>query len=608
MTLFVLSLMNILVQSSAPFVGVELDVRDPVHHYVQVEISFPANAKTTRLVAMPNWIPGSYKIRDFARHIEQFTARDADGKGLPVTRVDKSNWSISTQKGRGFVVSYAVYADEQSVRTNYVDSELAILNPAGLVIYEKGQRNVAHHIRVSTPANWTIETALPRNQNGFYLARDYDQLVDSPFLGGKLHTFDFEVMGVPHRWVLAGDVSGNVANMVRDMHRVCLETASLFASTTFDHYVFLSYFADQPRQGLEHANSSLLALPRDVLLDSDGWLSFLALVAHEYVHAWNVKAIRDQKMLNYDYQTEVYSELLWFHEGLTSYYDNLLLVRANVSSEKDLFKSWKRLIDTYHHNPGREQQSLQDASFNAWIHQYQKNEAFVNARSSYYRGGELAGLAMDVLIRQKSQDKLSLDDLMRHLYTLSSKRRTGITQVDISNWMNEAIGPDGVAFITQHIQNAKALDLKTILENLALEWVKEEQKPLDNVHSFERPREFEIEGLMMRNEGDNAYVKQVLANSKAWEAGFNVGDTILAIEDIQVGPRDLNTVMTARGQAGPALILVARNQRVLKLNAQIQEKAANHVINRRTKASERQQKRLANLLSSRVKDTKKTTE
>lgn len=586
-------LFMLLLPKPTPFVNVEMDVREPTHHYVLMEVTFPASNSTTRTVLMPNWIPGSYKIRDFARRVENFTAVNEAGEALATRRSAKDRWVVSVPKDQRFTVAYAVFANERSVRTSCLIDQYAILNPADLVVYEQEARQATHLISISRPSSWSVETALPTSGDGQWRAESYDQLVDSPILAGHLKAFDFDVLGIPHRWVVAGDAAGDLTAMVRDMHSLCRETLSLFGEAPFSRYLFLSFFADPARGGLEHSQSTLLGVQRDRLLSEEGWSGFLSLVAHEYFHAWNVKSFRDRSMLKYDYQKENYTSLLWLHEGFTSYYDNLLVKRSGLASETELLKQWTKDIHQYLQTPGRHVQSLADASFNSWIHQYQPDETKRNARVSYYGVGALAGLSLDLLIRNTSNDRKSLDDLMVHLYQLANTRRTGITIEDINLWLDKHTNAEGRRFVQQYVTGTQTLPILGQLKTVGLDWKPKSEPTKDNpTHAFKPLRDFEIDGLIFQQDQAVVTVASVLRGSAAWESGFNVGDELIAIDGVRVGARNVETILKARGQSGTAAVLLSRDDRVIEIQVGVTEKDEETAIVRMEKPTEPARKRL----------------
>ncbi|MCB1042947.1 MAG: M61 family metallopeptidase [Acidobacteria bacterium] len=599
LTLFVVGIMT---WTQPQPVAVELDIRDHQHPYIYVEIHFNPSAQYQRTLTMPNWIPGSYKIRDFARHVESFEAHTSEGDTLNHERLRKDSWIVDVVKNQPFSVSYAVFTDEASVRTSLLTHDYALLNPASLLVYDSTSRSKPHQVTVSVPSTWRVAAALPETDRHVFMANSFDQLVDSPMVAGNLQILDFEVQGIPHRWAIAGLAAGDVLAMVPDMQRICSEIYMTFQKAPFDRFVFLSFFAHGARGGLEHSSSTLLGVDTDALLTSEGWNRFLGLIAHEYFHAWNVKAIRDQALTPYQYQTEVYSDLLWFHEGITSYYDQLVPLRAGLISEKASLDTWAKDLTTYFETPGRQVQSLEDASRNAWIHQYQPSSARPNAQVSYYSAGALSGFALDATIRRKSKDKYSLDDLMRHLFNLNRS----VSSTDITSWLSDNCGAEAAQFLDQHIKQANELPLMQAIQDLGLRFAEKQEDDHPQQNGFKAPTEFEIEGLIVNETPDACTVTSVLRDTAAWKAGFTAGDVILAFDHIQVVPRKMATVLTARGQNTPTEVCLSRAGQLMTLTADVTPKAKPLSLQKNDSASELQKKRLQSWLTSAVKNKEST--
>ena len=411
--LSLLFVLNILLPIQNEHVRITVSMEDPTHHYFQVEMLFPPRNMTRREIMMPAWTPGSYKIRDHARHVEGFTALDLNNTPLPWEKKNKSTWEVQTTANQPFKVLYRLFANDFTVRTNYLDSFYGFINPASAFFYEGDRAHFPYRIRVVTPRNWVAAVPLPKQGAQIYLADNWHQLVDSPMVFGPLRIHEFQVNNVVHRWVIAGEPNIDEDAAIEALKKIGKTVGAMFSDYPFNRYFFLSAFKPGTRGGgLEHRNNTLVTYDGLNLRNTKGWDRFLSLMIHEYFHAWNVIAIRDEVLLNQDYQTETYTKLLWVHEGWTSYYDQQLMARAGFWKPKELLKSWAEEVTKYRETPGISQESLVGSSFNAWIHQYQPSKASRNARVSYYSAGALAGLALDLIIRQQTRNAVSLDDVM----------------------------------------------------------------------------------------------------------------------------------------------------------------------------------------------------
>ena len=333
---------------------------NPSHHFYEVEMVFPKVRKGPRTLKMANWTPGSYKIRDFAKNVEQFQAFDNKDQPLSWRKTDKSTWVIDSQSGDPFKISYKVFAYEFSVRTSYLDSFYGFINPASVFFYEAGREKAPYFITVEPYEGWSVTSALPKRGNRVFYATDFDVLVDSPMQFGPFRRHDFDVAGIPHHWIIAGEVNMNETKMVEALQKIGITVGELFGGYPFEnYYVFSQFRLDGAGGGLEHLNSTMVQAHSNNFRDKKGWDRFLGLMFHEYFHAWNVKAIRDKPLGPFDYENEVYTDLLWLHEGWTSYYDTMLMIRAGFWTTKELLKEVAKVVDVYTRNPGTNSRALQ---------------------------------------------------------------------------------------------------------------------------------------------------------------------------------------------------------------------------------------------------------
>ncbi|HLG43272.1 MAG TPA: hypothetical protein VI643_07895, partial [Planctomycetota bacterium] len=327
----------------------------PSNHLVDVEIEIrEAHAPFIDLV-MPAWIPGSYRIRDFARNVQDFRA----GR---FRKIDKSTWRVETG-GRATVrARYRVYAFELSVRTSHVDGDHAHLNPAGLCMYVSGRMDEPCELRIAPPPGWKVATGLPR-RNGAWVAESYDHLADCPVEVSKFLRRDFRVRGRGHEFVVCGPGNYDLRGLVRDAAKIVEAGARLFGGLPYDRYVFILHATDGIGGGLEHRNSTSLMFPRLDFKPRENYRRALNLIAHEYFHLWNVKRILPQAFRPYDYTREVYTDLLWLMEGFTDYYALLLVSRAGLITAKEAREALGKWFEGYHLKPGRRVQSLTESSF-----------------------------------------------------------------------------------------------------------------------------------------------------------------------------------------------------------------------------------------------------
>ena len=405
---------------------------------VTMTIAQPTAAQTLRL---PVWIPGSYMVREFSKHLQNLRCRQ-DKRTPAATQLDKATWQVQCNSAQPLQVQYEVYALDNSVRTSWLDAARGFFNATSLCLMADGATDQAHAIdivRHPGMQGWNVATGLPAldvDKAGFgrYQAADYDALADCPVEMGAFWSATFSACGVPHRLVVAGALpSFDGARLLRDTQKICetqlqfwhaegdLAAKHLADKAPFAHYVFFLNAVDDSYGGLEHRNSTaLIAARRDLprrndAKTSEGYTTLLGLISHEYFHTWNVKRLRPAEFARYNYAQENYTELLWFFEGFTSYYDDLLLRRAGLIDDAGYFKLLTKTANQVLQTPGRALQTVAQASFDAWVKYYRQDENTPNATVSYYTKGALVALCLDLSLR--AEGKTTLDAVMRGLWT-----------------------------------------------------------------------------------------------------------------------------------------------------------------------------------------------
>ncbi|HEY7493439.1 MAG TPA: M61 family peptidase, partial [Candidatus Tectomicrobia bacterium] len=392
----------------------------PATHYVEVEAVVPTGGQASIELTMAVWTPGSYMVREYARHLEQVTAQTPDGQRLAIDKSRKNRWQIQTNGADPVHVAYRVYGREMSVRTNWVEADFALLNgaPTFLTLANAGGR--PHEVQLLLPEGWkTSITGLPPAADGalhHYRAADFDTLVDSPILAGNPAIYAFEVEGMPHYLVNEGE--GGVwdgPRSARDVERLVQAHRHMWGTLPYDRYVFLNLLTEAGG-GLEHKNSTVLMASRWQTRSRRSYLDWLGLVSHEFFHVWNGKRLRPVELGPFDYENEVYTRSLWVVEGITSYYTELGVRRAGLCTNEEFLERLSRLIDRLQATPGRLVHALDMASYDAWIKFYRNDENSLNTTISYYTKGAVVALLLDAIVQQATAGTRCLDDVMRLAY------------------------------------------------------------------------------------------------------------------------------------------------------------------------------------------------
>src|SRR5271169_2066298 len=435
----------------------------PHSHLFEVEARFPPLDVLDAV--LPVWTPGSYLLREYARHLQDVSAQDEAGQPLRIERTDKRTWRVET-RGRPAVLRYRVYANELSVRTSHLDGTHGYFNGASVFLHAESLRALPHRVRVEPPPGWSVFSALDWDGEEL-VAPDYDTLVDSPVEVGPHEPLSFVAADVPHQVVVWGEPKPDGQRLVADLKAVCEAEADFFGGLPLRRYLFLVYLTDKGRGGLEHMASTTLLFGRQALQTQKGWEDFLTLAAHEYFHLWNVKRIKPRALVPFRYGEEAYTRLLWAFEGTTSYYDNLLVRRAGLISPQRYLTRLGEALSALAATPGRRVQTLEDASLTAWVKYYRPDENTVNSAVSYYLKGELVALCLDLTLRQLTSDVHSLDTVMRLLWERFGDGR-GVPENGVEAAAEEVAGQSLQPFFDRVLRSTAELDL-SVLGHVGLE-------------------------------------------------------------------------------------------------------------------------------------------
>ena len=371
---------------------------------------------------MATWTPGSYLIREYARNISRLVVTTVDGKNLGVSKIDKNTFVVDAKGPLAIKVVYRLYAHELSVRTNFLTHNYGLINGASTFLYVSREDSRPSKVNVQLPKGWGVDTGLKKLAENSFESRSLDELIDSPFIVGNLQTYNFEISKVAHRLSMVGDLRfWDLKNKVGpDVERLTKEIMAHWGVIPYESYAYLNV-VDKGRGGLEHLDSTLMISKPLAPRSRKAYLSWLGLVSHEFYHTWNVKRLRPKVLGPFDYDNENYSRSLWIAEGITSYYDDLMLQRAGLFTEEEYLERLSKQLAYVEESVGSTVQSLSDASHDAWIKYYRKDETSPNAQTNYYSKGAAVGFLLDMTLRQMTNERVSLDTLMKEAYVRFSK-------------------------------------------------------------------------------------------------------------------------------------------------------------------------------------------
>ncbi|HEY8205493.1 MAG TPA: PDZ domain-containing protein [Pyrinomonadaceae bacterium] len=545
-------------QNGGTKISFTVSMSKPQTHLLEVEMRISEQGATfvsEDVLVMPVWTPGSYLIREFERHVQDFAATDASGHPLEWEKINKNSWRIKTNNARDVRVTYRVYANELTVRTNEMNSDHAFWNNAALLMYPDGKLNVPSTLRVVAPNGWKVATGLPPvlGQANTFRAENFDVLYDSPFEVSDFKELKFEVRGVPHRIVIDGEGNYDPARMRNEVQKIVEAEVGMFGDIPYRDYTFILHLRANTGGGLEHLNSTALGFHRFDFTKADGYRRFGALVAHEFFHLWNVKRIRPDALGPFDYTKENYTRLLWVAEGITEYYSHLMLRRAGLISDEEYLAHLAQQIEDFQNTPGRHVMSAEEASFDAWIKYYRPDENSVNSQISYYDKGELLGMLLDLEIRRRTNNAKSLDDVMRMLYNDFFKKGRNYTPADFQKVCETAAGGSLEEFFAPYVRGTEELPYDQFLSaaGLRLNTAGATEMMLVPATNYLGADLEETNGVLT--------IKSVRAGTAAYEQGLNAKDQIVALDGERVSKEIFEKLIRAKPLGSVIRVTVFRN-------------------------------------------------
>ncbi|MBL8521402.1 MAG: M61 family metallopeptidase [Betaproteobacteria bacterium] len=588
----------------------------PQAHLYSVTVTVASPDPAGQAFTLPAWIPGSYMIREFAKHIVSLAAH-ARGKPVEVRKTDKAAWRCAPVKGP-LTVTYEVYAWDLSVRAAHLDETHAFFNGTSVFLLPLGQERAPCEVELLPPpgeafAEWRVATSMKQTQAlargsgqkrpgrrtsagdvppktfGLYSAEDYDDLIDHPVEMGTFTHLSFEACGVPHHIAITGRHRCDLVRLAADLKTICEAQIRFFEPGTqrapMDEYWFLVMAVGDGYGGLEHRASTALICSRDDLPLSSregdtkittGYRRFLGLASHEYFHTWNVKRIKPAAFVPYDLERENLTRQLWFFEGITSYYDDLFLSRTRLIEPLTYLEMLAETIGRVHAAPGRLRQSVADSSFDAWIKYYRQDENAPNAIVSYYQKGGLIGLALDITIRQATHSKRTLDDVMRLLWERHGKAGRGVPEGGIEAVAAEVAGTPLDAFFAHAVHGTEDLDLKSLLEYFAVDftWRLSTAGP---AHAKDAaPPTLGVK--LSAETAHEARLAHVFEGSAAMAAGLSAGDAIVAIDGLRVTAGNFDRHIRSRRVGETLLVTAFRRDELMAFQVTLQAQAPQQCV------------------------------
>ena len=556
----------------------DLSIASISDHLVRVVLNVPQHDLPRLKLTLPAWIPGSYMIRDFAKSVVTFAARDETGHYIPWSKTDKHTWTVES-KGQNVSVEYLVHANDLSVRSAFINDDYAFLNGTSVFLCDEALSHLPSRVSINTdtcPDDWQIHTSLDAKDNHF-IAEHYEELIDHPIFIGRCQTREFDTYGVNFTLLFSGNDPIDIDRITRDLIPICEHHLTLFSDKPpVTDYLFMTLISDKGYGGLEHRNSTALLFPRfDLPMPNEGehktdtYIDFLSLCSHELFHTWHVKRIKPDVMVKPNLGVETYTDQLWIYEGFTSYYDEVTLARVGLISHEQYCHLLSKTFTRVQQNSGRTRQSISESSFDAWTRFYKQDASATNVIVSYYAKGGIVALGLDLLLRQQSQGRYSLDDVMRILWSEYGQEESGTPWDVIQTVCKQHFAIDVGDYLAKVVYGTQDVPLATLLPVAGLEMTLRQQVGLSDkggrISDTSPKNGF---GATVGNHAKGLIINVVRENTPASNAGLMIRDIIIAVNGYEVTEAILQRFLNSQTETLSLLIL--REGRVLTLNLTIQ--------------------------------------
>ncbi|WP_245590585.1 M61 family metallopeptidase [Adhaeribacter aquaticus] len=543
--------------SAAPKLTYTVSMTEPQTHFFEVEMTLTDLKQRYVDLKMATWTPGSYLIREYARHVEAFSASTGN-QNLRAEKINKNTWRVYANNAKEVKVKYKVYAFELTVRTNFLDQSHGYINGAALFLYPDKKLDLASTITIKPYSQWKeISTGLQSvGGNKWVLqAPNFDILADSPIEIGNQEIFTFQAAGVPHTVAIYGQPLYNQERLKTDMAKIVEASTAVTGENPNRNYTFIVHCGPGLGGGLEHLNSTTVQTSLFFGTNERAYKNFLGLVAHEYFHLWNVKRIRPIALGPFDYENENYTHMLWVSEGITSYYEDVLLRRKAIYTPEEYLATAASNINTIENIPGNKVQSATESSFDAWIKNYRPNENSVNSTVSYYSRGSVIGNLLDLEIMGATKGQKTLDDVFRYLWEeYYKKKKRGYTDDEFKAAVERVAGHNLDAFFRDYIAGTQTFDYNKFFGYAGLKLVNQNE---GKTEAFLGANTSATSGKLL--------VTSVLRDSPAWKNGINVNDEIIAVNGFKIG-NDLAAYLQMYRPNDKVKVTVARAGRLLDLD------------------------------------------
>lgn len=558
----------------------KLSFANPVTHYCEVEIRVRTGGENHLEFSMPVWTPGSYKVREFSRHVDKVRAEDGKGKGLVCEKVNKNTWRVSTTESEEVVLSYRVYCNELTVRTSQVNSDHTFISGTGVFMFVRGRLSEECELEINPHKDWKkISTGMTHVRDNVYRADNYDVFVDCPIEIGNQDVLEFESNGKKHYISIYGRGNYDKQKFVEDFKKIADAESKMMGGLPYEHFTFLLTFAEGGGGGLEHLNSFAAMFPAWKFDDEKMYKRFLGLIAHELFHVWNVKRVRPIELGPFNYDSEVYTKMHWVTEGWTSFFDNLLVRRADLFDDKEYLEFVAEEVHEVMGFEGRMHQSLEESSFDNWIKFYERHENSRNDQISYYKKGSLVAMMLNIEIITSTNCEKSLDDALRILYDdFKNDPAHGYTSERVKEVCESVAGKNLDDFWKRYIWSTEELPLEEYLAKAGVE-----------MKDSHKQGEIKIGGVLKKG-GDNVVLDEVHGGGFAYSAGMSAGDELIALDGVRINNGNIKAVLGILKEGDSVKAVISRNGLVREMEVKVTSPVPKYELARMKETTEEQNK------------------
>jgi predicted metalloprotease with PDZ domain len=559
----------------------KLGFADPVTHYCEVEVNVSTNGENHIEFSMPVWTPGSYKVREFSRHVDNVRAEDGSGKGLSCEKVNKNTWRVSTTESEKVILTYRVYCNELTVRTSEVNTDHGYINGTSVFMFVRGKPDAECELEINPHKSWKkISTGMTHVGGNKYKAENYDVFADCPIEIGNQDILEFDSDGKKHYISIYGRGNYDKQKFVEDFKKIADAESKMMGGLPYENFTFLLTFIDgSGGGGLEHLNSFSAMFPAWKFDDEKMYKRFLGLIAHELFHVWNVKRIRPIELGPFNYDSEVYTKMHWVTEGWTSFFDNLLMRRAGLCNDKEYLEFVAEEVHEVMGYEGRMHQSLEESSYDNWIKFYEKHENSRNNQISYYKKGSLVAMMLDIEIITATNCEKSLDDALKVLYDdFKRNPAQGYTGERVKEVCEGIAGKNLDNFWKKYISGTEDLPLQEYLSKAGVE-----------MKDSHKDGEIKI-GAALKKSGENVILEEVYGGGLAYSSGLSAGDEIIALDGVRVNNNNIKGVLGTLKVGDEIETILTRNGLMRVMKVKVTKPVPKYELSRKEEATDEENK------------------